>query len=105
MCGSAVLMEGWRHQVQGLLVLWYPGMEGGHALADIILGRERPTGRLPFAIPTSADHLPSFDPDASVVEYDEFHGQALLDQLGVPAAYPYGFGLTFERICPKMYDL
>ena len=95
-CGSAVLMERWRHSVPGILILWYPGMEGGHALADIILGREKPTGCLPFAIPTSAGHLPPFDPDAEVVEYGQFHGQALLDHLGVPAAYPYGFGLTYE---------
>jgi len=94
-CGSAVLMERWRHSVSGIVILWYPGMEGGHALADILLGHEKPTGRLPFAIPTSADHLPPFDPDASVVEYGEFHGQALLDHLGVPAAYPYHFGLTY----------
>ncbi len=96
MCGSAVLMERWRHSVPGILVLWYPGMEGGHALADIILGREKPTGRLPFAIPTSADHLPPFDPEAAVVEYGELHGQALLENLGVTAAYPYRFGLTYE---------
>jgi hypothetical protein len=54
-----------------------------------------PTGRLPFAIPSSADHLPPFDPDARRVEYGELHGQALLDRLGVAAAYPYGFGLTY----------
>ena len=96
MCGSAVVMERWRHSVPGILILWYPGMEGGHALADIVLGRAKPSGRLPFAIPTSADHLPPFDPDASAVEYGEFHGQALLDHLGVAPAYPYGFGLTYE---------
>ena len=96
-CGSAVLMERWRFAVPGILVLWYAGMEGGHALADVVLGRVRPTGRLPVSIPTSADHLPPFDPDASVAEYGELHGQALLDHLGVPAAYPYGFGLTYEE--------
>jgi beta-glucosidase len=94
-CGSAVLMERWRHSAPGILVLWYAGMEGGHALADILLGREKPKGHLPVAIPTSAEHLPPFDPEASVVEYSELHGQALLDSLGVPAAYPYGFGLTY----------
>jgi len=96
MCGSAVLMERWRHSVPGILILWYPGMEGGHALADIILGSRKPTGRMPFAIPTSANHLPPFDPDATVLEYGELHGQALLDHMGVKAAYPYGFGLKYE---------
>ena len=96
MCGGPVLMERWRHAVPGILILWYPGMEGGHALADIVLGKERPTGRLPFAIPLSEEHLPPFDPEAKVVEYGPLHGQALLDHLGVPAAYPYGFGLSYE---------
>lgn len=95
-CGSAVLMERWRHAVPAVLILWYAGMEGGAALADILLGAHQPTGRLPFAIPTSAEHLPPFDPDASVVEYGDLHGQALLDHMGVPAAYPYGFGLTYD---------
>jgi beta-glucosidase len=95
-CGSAVVMERWRRSVPGILVLWYAGMEGGHAVADIVLGRKEPSGRLPFAIPTSSDHLPPFDPEAAEVEYDELHGQALLDHLGVPAAYPYGFGLTYK---------
>ncbi len=95
MCGSAVLMERWRHSVPGILILWYPGMEGGHALADIVLGNRNPSGRLPFSIPTSEDHLPPFDREATVMEYGPLHGQALLDSLGVPAAYPYGFGLTY----------
>ncbi len=97
MCGSAVIMERWCHLVPALLILWYPGMEGGHALADVLLGRCRPTGRLPVTIPTDADHLPPFDPEASVVEYGPLHGQAWLDHLGVEPAYPYGFGLTYRQ--------
>lgn len=95
MCGSAVIMERWHNVVPAIVVLWYPGMEGGHALADIVLGHVRPTGRLPVTIPRSADHLPPFDPDAETVEYGPLHGQAWLDHLGVSAAYPYGFGLTY----------
>ena len=95
-CGSAVLMERWRYAVPAILIVWYAGMEGGHALADLALGKEKPSGRLPFAIPTSEDHLPSFDPSATTVDYGPLHGQALLDHLGVPAAYPYGFGLTYR---------
>jgi beta-glucosidase len=94
-CGSAVIMESWRHSVPGILLLWYPGMEGGHALADILLGRVGPSGRLPFAIPTSEAHLPFFDPEAATIEYGPLHGQNLLDHLGVDAAYPFGFGLTY----------
>lgn len=83
---GAVIMEEWREQVPGLLIGWYSGMEGGHALADVLLGKSTPGGRLPFSIPTSEEHLPFFDRDATAITYDRWHGQRLLDRLGVPAA-------------------
>ncbi|HET8930304.1 MAG TPA: glycoside hydrolase family 3 C-terminal domain-containing protein, partial [Acidimicrobiales bacterium] len=96
MCASAVLMQTWQHLVEGIVILWYPGMEGGHALADVVLGHAAPTGRLPFAIATSAEHLPPFDPQATSNSYGPLFGQRLLDDLGVEAAYPFGFGLTYS---------
>lgn len=92
---GAVVTEAWRHQVPAVLVQWYAGMEGGHALADVLSGRHNPSGRLPFSIPTSEEHLPHFDRDATSITYDRFHGQRLLDRLGVDAAYPHGFGLSY----------
>lgn len=94
---GAVLMERWRTTVPGILMAWYAGMEGGHALADVLLGRVDASGRLPFSIPTSEDHLPYFDRDAETITYDRWHGQRLLDRLGVEAAYPLGSGLSFGR--------
>jgi beta-glucosidase len=93
--GSAVITEAWRHEVPAILMMWYAGMEGGHALADVLTGRHNPSGRLPFSVPTSADHLPPFDHQAARATYDRFHGQRLLDRLGVEAAYPHGFGLSY----------
>jgi len=90
-----VLTESWRPRVPALLMMWYAGMEGGHALAQVLTGEHNPTGRLPFAFPTSEAHLPSFDRDATAMTYDRFHGQRLLDHLGVPAAFPHGFGLSY----------
>lgn len=92
---GAVLTERWRERVPALLMMWYAGMEGGHALADVLSGRHNPSGRLPFSIPTSEDHLPFFDRDATSITYDRFHGQRLLDRLGVDAAFPHGFGLSY----------
>lgn len=92
---GAVLTETWRHEVPALVLMWYAGMEGGHALADVLTGRHNPSGRLPFAIPTSEAHLPAFDRDATSVTYDRFHGQRLLDRLGVEPAFPHGFGLSY----------
>lgn len=92
---GAVLMEAWRHDVPAILMAWYAGMEGGHALADVLTGAHNPSGRLPFSIPAAAEHLPFFDRDAASITYDRFHGQRLLDKLGVPATYPHGFGLSY----------
>jgi len=96
-CGGAVIMEEWRGTVPAILVMWYAGMESGYALADILSGRENPCGRLPFSIPSSEDHLPFFDSNASSIVYDRFYGQRLLDRLGVKAAFPLGFGLSYTR--------
>lgn len=97
MAGSAVLMEPWRHEVPAILMLWYPGMEGGRALADVLLGRAAPEGRMPFATPTDAAHLPRFEPDADEVDYDLWHGYRKLERDGVDPAFPFGFGLGYTR--------
>jgi beta-glucosidase len=92
---GAVLTESWRAAVPAVLMMWYAGMEGGHALADVLTGAHNPSGRLPFSVPTSEAHLPFFDREATAITYDHFHGQRLLDRLGVSAAFPHGFGLSY----------
>ena len=97
--GSAITMEPWRGDVPAILLAWYPGMEGGRAVADVLLGDVEPGGRLPFVIPVDAAHLPPFDPAARRVRYDRWWGQRRLDRDGRDPAYPLGFGLgytTFE---------
>lgn len=95
MAGSAVITSAWDELVPGLMLLWYPGMEGGHAVADIVTGRHSPSGRLPFAIPKAASDLPAFDIDAHHVEYDLWHGYRKLARDGVAPAHPFGFGLSY----------
>jgi beta-glucosidase len=90
-----VLTEAWREQVPATVLMWYAGMEGGVALADVLTGAAEPSGRLPFSVPTSEEHLPFFDIDATEITYDRWHGQRLLDKLGVEAAHPHGFGLSY----------
>jgi beta-glucosidase len=94
MCGSAVLMP-WVESVSSTLVIWYPGVEGGAALADVVAGQAEPRGRLPFVIPTDPDHLVEFDRTATAVTYDLFHGQWKLDRDGHAAQYPFGWGIGF----------
>lgn len=93
--GSTILMGPWRHEVGAILLAWYPGMEGGRGIADVLLGEREPGGRLPFAIPADAAHLPHFDPDAREIVYDRWVGQRKLDHDGHRAAYPLGFGLGY----------
>ncbi len=93
MGGSAVVMP-WADQVAAVVMAWYPGMEGGHAVADVLFGAVAPSGRLPFAIPAAESDLVAFDPDATSVVYDGWHGQWHLDRIGTPAAFPFGFGLS-----------
>jgi len=97
MAGSSVLMEAWRERVPAILMLWYPGMEGGHALADILLGRVNPSGKLPFVIPQRAEDLPFFDKDATEIKYDLWHGYRKLERYGNIPAFPFGFGLSYTR--------
>jgi beta-glucosidase len=95
MVGSAVITESWRDRAKAIVVLWYPGMEGGHALADVLLGRVNPGGRLPCIFPKRAEDLPVFDRDATKITYDLWHGYRKLARDGNEAAFPFGFGLTY----------
>ncbi|UQU67868.1 glycoside hydrolase family 3 C-terminal domain-containing protein [Couchioplanes caeruleus] len=92
---GAVITEEWRDAAPAVLLAWYSGCEGGRALADVLLGEVDTAGRLPFSIPTTEDHLPFFDRDATAITYDKWFGQRLLDRDGHRAAFPLGFGLSY----------
>ncbi|CAM1505849.1 Fc.00g114860.m01.CDS01 [Cosmosporella sp. VM-42] len=100
---GAVIMEEWKDLPAAIVLNWYSGSEGGHALADLLLGRANFAGRLPFSIPTTEHHLPFFDKNATRIIYDRWFGQRLLDKLKVEAAYPLGFGCSYTSF--KISDL
>lgn len=95
MSGSAVITESWRDSVAATLMLWYPGMEGGHALADVLLGNVNPSGKLPMVMPKEAADLPFFDKDATEISYDLWHGYRKLERDALAPAFPFGFGLSY----------
>ncbi len=97
MGGSAVMMDEWDGNPAAILMLWYPGMEGGHGLADLLSGDRNFSAKLPFAVPADEAHLPFFDKDATQITYDLWHGYRKLDRDGNKAAYPFGFGLSYTR--------
>lgn len=93
--GGTVVIDPWDRDVAAVLLAWYPGMEGGRALADVLLGDAEPSGRLPVVIPRQQWHVPQVNWHAKSVTYDRWWGQRKLDHDGVPAAYPLGFGLGY----------
>jgi beta-glucosidase len=95
MGGSAIITENWRGQVPSILMLWYPGMEGGHAFADILLGNVNPSGKLPCVFAARSEDLPDYDMDATAITYDLWHGYRKLERDGANPAFPFGFGLSY----------
>ena len=90
-----VLMEEWIEQTSTVIMAWYNGCEGGHALADVLLGKIDASGRLPFSVPTNEAHLANFQIDATEVTYNQWFGQRLLDKLDVTPRFPLGYGLSY----------
>lgn len=93
--GSAVVISEWDGAVAAIAQAWYPGMEGGHGLADVLVGVVDASGRLPFSVPRHAADLPPFSTRAETFTYDAWHGYWHLERTGTTPAYPFGFGLSY----------
>lgn len=93
--GGAITMGNWLPDIEALLMVWYPGQMGGHAIADLLFGDANPSGKLPLTFPTGLDQLPSFDNVSREVTYDYFHGYRYLDRNGATPQFPFGFGLSY----------
>ena len=75
-------------KADALLTLWYPGMEGGSALADILWGDYNPAGRLPISIPRHVGQIPVYYSQPSCSDYVEGSSKPL---------YPFGYGLSYTE--------
>jgi beta-glucosidase len=102
--GGPVLTP-WRHGVSGLLEAWYPGEQGGAAIAGVLFGDVDPSGHLPVTFPRSESDEPSAgDPNAypgvaNSETYKEgvFVGYRWFDAHRLAPAFPFGFGLSYTR--------
>ena len=96
--GGPVLLP-WRDGVAAVLVSWFAGQEFGHALADVLLGRAEPGGRLPMTWPAAEADVPvrGTRPQDGVLRYDEgVHvGYRGWLRAGRAPAYPFGHGLGY----------
>jgi beta-glucosidase len=88
--GSAITMNSWLEKVDAVILVWYPGEQGGHALADVLFGRYNPAGRLPISFPQSVGQLPlvyNHKPTGRGDDYINASGQPL---------FPFGFGMSYS---------
>jgi beta-glucosidase len=106
--GGNVDMSKWIDSVPGLLHTWYPGQEGGTALAQILFGEYSPSGKLPASFerrwednPTSKSYYPPTGELA--VKYSEgvFVGYRGYEKSGVKPLFPFGFGLSYTTFSYK----
>ena len=87
--GSALAVNWADENVPAIVEAWYPGQEGGTALADVLFGDYNPAGRLPVTFYKSVAQLPPFeDYRMQGRTYRYFKGEPL---------YPFGFGLSYTR--------
>jgi beta-glucosidase len=86
--GSALAINWAQQHADAILEAWYPGEEGGTAIAQTLAGTNNPAGRLPLTFYSSTDQLPSFE-DYSMTKrtYRYFDGQPL---------YGFGYGLSYS---------
>lgn len=75
-------------KAQALLTAWYPGEQGGAAIADILFGDYNPAGRLPVSVPRSEGQLPLF--------YSQGKYRNYVEGVATPL-YPFGYGLSYTK--------
>ena len=97
--GSPVEMP-WAADAPAIVQAWYAGMEGGNALADVLLGDVNPSGKLPITFPRSLQDTPAHrlgDYAAEVCDYKEgiFVGYRWYDAQEIAPLFPFGHGLSY----------
>ncbi|MES2110127.1 MAG: glycoside hydrolase family 3 C-terminal domain-containing protein [Bacteroidota bacterium] len=110
--GGVIETASWRDNVDGIVLAWQPGLEGGNAISDIISGRVNPSGRLAttFAMdykdePTAKNFPGTPEDKPTQVTYDEgiYVGYRYFDSYKVKPAYEFGYGLSYTKF--KLSDI
>ncbi len=90
-----LIVEGFVDRVPAIAMAWYPGREGGNAIAAVLFGDVNPSGRLPVSFPRAEAQLPPFVNDGTPVTYGYLHGYRHLDAAAEEPRFPFGSGLGY----------
>lgn len=98
--GAPVVMSGWLGEVPGLVQAWFGGDEAGNAIADVLLGKYDPSGRLPITFPvkwSDCSAYSSYKHQDSVSVYSDgiFVGYRWFDKHNIKPLFPFGYGLSY----------
>jgi beta-glucosidase len=93
--GASILVSDWVNDVDAVMMAWYPGVEGGRAIAEVAFGDVEPSGRLPVSFPVAESDLPEFDNVSFEVTYELLHGYRHLEANRTAAAFSFGHGLAY----------
>lgn len=100
--GGGIDFKQWIYKVKGVIMSWYPGQEGGTALANIISGKVNPSGKLPMSIEKNWEDNPAHNDFYSKngeneITYNEglFYGYRGYEREGKSVMFPFGFGLSY----------
>ena len=94
-----VELGNYKDGLDGLFAVFYPGMEGGRAMADILTGAVNPSGHLPVTMPERLEDIPSFlcYPDSFSCVYGEgiYAGYRGYQKRKIKPGFPFGYGLSY----------
>ncbi|MCW3073606.1 MAG: glycoside hydrolase family 3 [Flaviaesturariibacter sp.] len=103
MGGGPIDMSEWVDQTKSIVQAWYPGMEGGNALAKVLFGQINPSGKLPMTFPKKLEDVPAHKlgqyPGDSVKVYymdDIYVGYRYYDTYKVTPQFAFGHGLSYS---------
>jgi beta-glucosidase len=95
--GSAVIDNGWMGKARAIVQPFYPGQEGGTAVAKLLYGALNFSGKLPFTVGTSEEQYPPFGNSGSSLTVEYLHGYRRFEANGAMPAWWFGFGMSYTK--------
>lgn len=104
--GGVIETASWKDKVDGILLAWQPGQEGGHSVADVVSGKINPSGKLTMTFPVKYSDTPSAKNFPGVpaenpkeVTYEEgiYVGYRYFDTFNVKPSYEFGYGKSYTN--------